>query len=146
MKCGSCGGKMVKWKYLQYEELQSCLFSKNRLSDNIGKYSEWLRTLKADELVMVSFKREDYNKPILCGIYHWRKVGIRNLIFLYRTREFEGELSSSKEGEVYWLSEDEFISKNLAPGMEQVWKIMHTADIGECYMHLEGTEYVETLL
>ncbi len=85
-------------------------------------------------------------KPKMCGIYHWQKAGIRNVIFLYRTNEFEGELKSSKEGEVYWLTEDEFFAKKLASGMEQVWKIMHNTDIGECHMNMRGTEYVETLL
>ena len=86
------------------------------------------------------------HKPMLCGIYHWQKAGIRNVVFLYRTNKFEGELSSSKEGEVYWLAEDDFLAKNLAPGMKQVWNIMHDTDIGECHMYLAGTEYVETLL
>lgn len=71
----------------------------------------------------------------LCGIYHWWNAGIHNVVFLYRTSEFEGELRSSEEGSVYWISEDEFLSKNLAPGMKRVWEIMHTADTGECCIH-----------
>jgi len=85
-------------------------------------------------------------KPMLCGIYHWQKIGVRNVVFLYRTDNFEGELNSSEEGEVYWLSEDDFLTENLAPGMDQVWKIMQDPDIGECHMYLEGTQYTEKLL
>lgn len=38
-------------------------------------------------------------KPKLCGIYHWRQVRIRKVVYLYWTSEFEGKLNSSEKGE-----------------------------------------------
>ena len=63
--------------------------------------------------------------PRLTGIYHWMTGDIRNVGFLYKTSEYEGKLISSEEGKVYWISGEQFLKKPLAPGMEQVWQMMH---------------------
>ncbi|MGL5435677.1 MAG: hypothetical protein ACRDBO_09820 [Lachnospiraceae bacterium] len=101
MECSCCGGKMVKWKYFQYEELQAFLLSKNRQSVNIGNYSEWLRTLKADELVLTSFRREDYNgikeKYYLRVVERTTKTGIK---LKHLTRIFKYE-----KGQIVWIRE-----------------------------------------
>ena len=70
--------------------------------------------------------------PVLKGVYHWIVDGVRNVGFIYKTNEYEGELVSSDEGRVYWISEDEYIKKTLAPGMEQVLQIMHSYNPLEC--------------
>ena len=68
----------------------------------------------------------------MTGIYHWLADDVRNVGFLYRADEFEGELTSSDEGNVYWISEDDYLKKSLAPGMQQVWQIMHSDVPMEC--------------
>lgn len=91
-----------------------------------------------EEAVIREVKEETgltIHNPRLRGIYHWRKNGIHKVVFLYRTKEFEGQIGSSKEGEVYWISEEKFLLADLAPGMEDVWKIMHSAEGGEFYFH-----------
>lgn len=80
---------------------------------------------------------EKIKNPKLCGICHWTKVGIRKVVFLYRTKEFEAEPDNSKGNEVYWISEKEIPSQDLAPGMEQAWKIMQSDNGGECSVRLE---------
>lgn len=70
--------------------------------------------------------------PKLMGIYHWISGDVRNVGFLYRTDEFEGKLISSDEGRVYWISEKDYLKKSLAPGMQQVWQIMHSDVPMEC--------------
>lgn len=74
--------------------------------------------------------------PRLTGIYHWMTGDIRNVGFLYKTSEYEGKLISSEEGKVYWISGEEFLKKPLAPGMEQVWQMMHDEDAQECLQTL----------
>ena len=61
MKCNNCGGKMVKWKYLDYEEMETYLLSEEKQSASAGTYEEWLRSLHADELVLTSLKRIDFS-------------------------------------------------------------------------------------
>lgn len=70
--------------------------------------------------------------PRLTGIYHWMRDGIRNVGLMYRTKDYEGELLSSEEGKVYWISGEEFLKKPLAPGMRQVWQMMHDDNVSEC--------------
>ena len=74
--------------------------------------------------------------PKLAGIYHWMTDDIRNVGYLYKATEFEGELISSEEGKVYWISGEEFLKKPLAPGMLQVWQMMHDANANECLQTL----------
>ncbi len=74
--------------------------------------------------------------PRLTGIYHWMTGDIKNVGFLYKTSEYEGKLISSEEGKVYWISGEEFLKKSLAPGMEQVWQMMHDEDAQECLQTL----------
>ena len=83
--------------------------------------------------------------PKLCGLYHWHKSGVHNVITLYKAERFTGELTSSEEGRVYWISLEELKTKELATGMEYVLQIMESEQIGECYMHLEADGYVGDL-
>lgn len=83
--------------------------------------------------------------PKLCGLYHWHKNGIHNVIILYKAEKFTGQLKSSDEGRVYWISLDELKKRELATGMEYVLQIMESDVIGECYMHQESDGYVGML-
>ena len=56
--------------------------------------------------------------------------------FYIRRRNTRGELISSEEGKVYWISEEEFLKRPLAPGMKQVWQMMHDEDAQECLQTL----------
>lgn len=70
--------------------------------------------------------------PKLTGIYHWMTGDIRNIGYLYKATEYDGEIISSEEGRVYWISGEEFLKKPLAPGMLQVWQMMHDENANEC--------------
>lgn len=85
------------------------------------------------------------HQPVLRGVYHWFRDEVRYVVFLYRTNRYEGTLRSSEEGEVYWISESEFLDQKLALGMERVWKIMHSEELGECMVVQEDAGYVERL-
>ena len=46
--------------------------------------------------------------PQLCGIKDWiNDNGTRYVVLLYKTNQFNGEVKSSDEGKVYWVSLDE---------------------------------------
>lgn len=43
--------------------------------------------------------------PQLCGIKDWiNDNGTRYVVLLYKTNQFNGEVKSSDEGKVYWVS------------------------------------------
>lgn len=87
----------------------------------------------------------EIENPQLCGVYHWIKSGVHQVLFLYKTQEYKGTLRRSEEGPVYWIEREAFKKKELAGGMEYVLKIMESPQINECYMRLENGKYVETL-
>ncbi len=76
--------------------------------------------------------------PVLRGIYHWYRDGVHNVGLLYRATQFHGELKSSEEGRVYWISRTDYEEKELAAGMRQVLKIMDDDCFTECYMDLKS--------
>ncbi len=76
--------------------------------------------------------------PVLRGIYHWYRDGLHNVGLLYRATEFEGELKSSEEGRVYWISREDYEKKELAVGMRRVLKIMDSDDFTECFMDVKA--------
>ena len=83
--------------------------------------------------------------PLLCGVYHWTKDGVHNVIFLYRAEKFSGEMKSSDEGDVYWIPLEQYRKKELAGGMGQVLQIVADFKARECWMHLEDGRYREYL-
>lgn len=80
--------------------------------------------------------------PKLGGLYHWHKSGVHYVITLYKADKFTGELKSSEEGMVYWVSLEELKTRELATGMEYVLQILESEQVNECYMHLEADGYV----
>lgn len=80
--------------------------------------------------------------PILKGIYHWYEGDIHNIGYLYWTDSFEGQLVSSNEGKVYWISEEEYAKMELAHGMDKVLRIMSSEEFSECYFH-DGKEVMK---
>ncbi len=62
--------------------------------------------------------------PQLVGMKHWyTKDDERYLVFLYRTSEFEGNLRSSDEGEVKWVSRQELPQLPLAYDMLNLLRV-----------------------
>lgn len=80
--------------------------------------------------------------PEFRGLYHWHKDGVHHVITLYRAYTFCGELESSEEGRVYWISLEELKTKKLASGMEYVLEMMESETIKECYVRREIDRYV----
>ena len=80
--------------------------------------------------------------PEFRGLYHWHKDGVHHVITLYRAYTFCGELESSEEGRVHWISLEELKTKKLASGMEYVLEMMESETIKECYVRREADRYV----
>lgn len=71
-------------------------------------------------------------KPRICGTKDWvNEDGSRYLVVLYKTSRFRGELKSSKEGEVRWMSLEEMKNGKLANGMEDMLRVFLEEDINE---------------
>ena len=75
--------------------------------------------IEKNEPIVDSVVREIYEETgltisnlELCGIKHWiQENGARYLVFLYKTNTYSGNIRSSSEGKVFWMSLNELKSK-----------------------------------
>src|SRR5690554_4598889 len=51
----------------------------------------------------------------ICGTKQWSQNDVRYVVILYKTNAFSGELKSSNEGEVFWISKKELAKYVLTP-------------------------------
>lgn len=84
--------------------------------------------------------------PQLCGIKDWiNDNGTRHVVLLYKTYQFNGEVKSSDEGNVYWVSLDEIDKRKFAYGMEKMLEIFENDDLSEYFFRkIDGT-WIEEL-
>lgn len=84
--------------------------------------------------------------PQLCGIKDWtKKDGSRYIVLFYKTDKFEGELTSSEEGAVYWLTLEEMKHVRLADGMDKMLKVFLDENISEYFFRKENGKWIEEL-
>ena len=84
--------------------------------------------------------------PQLCGIKDWiQKDGARYMVLFYKTDRFEGTVTSSDEGEVYWLTLDEMKQRKLAYGMEKMLEVFLDENISEYFFYKKNGKWVEEL-
>lgn len=75
--------------------------------------------------------------PRLCGVKDWIEPdGSRYISLLYKTNQFEGELKSSDEGEVFWIDINELSQFKLANDMDELLKIFLSDDLNEFFYHI----------
>jgi len=61
----------------------------------------------------------------LCGVKDWIKDdGSRGVVFLYKSSDFDGELTASDEGKVMWVPLCDIGTLELASGMMSLVSIM----------------------
>lgn len=62
----------------------------------------------------------------LSGIKEWpREENTRYLGFLYKSNDFEGEIISSKEGEVFWIKKEDINKYPLSLDFEELFEIIN---------------------
>ena len=82
----------------------------------------------------------------ICGMQDWtREDGTRYIIYFYKTDQFKGEISSSAEGEVWWVPILELHKMKLANGMDSMLKLFCNDTITEQFFYKENGEWVEVL-
>lgn len=86
------------------------------------------------------------SSPKLCGIKDWmREDGTRYMVLFYKTDKFEGTVTSSDEGEVYWIELEEMKQKKLAYGMDKMLKVFLDENISEYFFYKENGKWTEEL-
>ena len=82
----------------------------------------------------------------VCGIKDWTKDdGTRYIVLLYKTNQFEGNLSSSEEGDVWWVPFSELPNMKLANSMQMMLKLFCDDTLSEQFFYKENGEWIEVL-
>ena len=82
----------------------------------------------------------------MCGVVEWETIGKRAngspaevtdnskyIVFMFRTTSFTGELASSAEGRMEWMTLDEMRKGGLAPHMEEYIRVLLEEDVPQAY-------------
>ena len=86
------------------------------------------------------------SSPQLCGIKDWmREDGTRYMVLFYKTSKFEGKVTSSDEGEVYWITLEDMKKQKLAYGMDKMLDVFLDDNISEYFFYKEDGKWVEEL-
>lgn len=85
------------------------------------------------------------HNPKLCGIEEYipdkDKGEDRYIMLLYRADEFEGELKSSNEGEVFFIDRDKLNDYQLSMDLEEILRIIEDDNVTEFYYYKENGEW-----
>lgn len=80
-----------------------------------------------------------YN-PKLCGVKQFQTDDDeRYIVFLFKSNEFEGEICSSEEGEVHWISREQLSQYTLVNDFMELLKVFDSDNLTE-FMYERNTE------
>ena len=84
--------------------------------------------------------------PKLIGSKSWmQKDGSRYLVLLYIATEYEGELHSSEEGDIAWMTIEEMRAGKMVEGMELYFRVYLDRDVSEIWYVPDGENWIEML-
>lgn len=74
----------------------------------------------------------------LCGVKQFQtKDNARYVVFFYKTNRFSGELTSSREGEVFWVPREEVENYPLVEDFMDMVKVFENDSLNEFYYFRE---------
>lgn len=86
------------------------------------------------------------SSPRLCGIKDWTNDdGSRYMVLLYKTDKFNGTISSSNEGDVFWLELNKMKNTVLADGMDKMLEIFLNENLSEYFFYKKDGKWIEKL-
>lgn len=83
--------------------------------------------------------------PKLCGVKQFPIEGGRYLVFLFTANEFSGEVVSSEEGSMHWVSREELENVNLVSDFHDLLKVMLDDNLSEFQYVIEDDKWKAVL-
>lgn len=71
--------------------------------------------------------------PTLCGLKQFPTKEGRYIVFLFKANRFSGEITSSREGRVFWVKREELQNYRLTTGFMEVLKVFDSDTLNEFY-------------
>ena len=81
----------------------------------------------------------------LCGVKQFPDKGHRYLVFLFKTESFEGELRSSSEGKMEWISMDDLDQYNTVSDLRELLDVMLRENLNEFQYVVQGDDWIVNL-
>lgn len=76
--------------------------------------------------------------PRLVGVKQFQtKRDERYVVFFYKATQFTGTLTSSDEGEVFWIDREELQTRTLVTDFMDMLKVFDSPDLNEFYYYKE---------
>lgn len=79
--------------------------------------------------------------PRLCGVKQFPIEEGRYIVFLFSADEYEGELISSEEGDMYWIKKQELSNVNLVSDFHELLQVMLSDNLNEFQYIIEGDQW-----
>lgn len=110
--------------------------------------------IEKNESFVESVIREVYEEtgltiqdPVLCGTKQFQEDDdTRYVVLFYKATRFSGSLTSSSEGEVFWIERKDLTHYPLALDMEAMVQVMETESLSEFYYYKENGNWKYKLL
>ena len=84
-------------------------------------------------------------RPKLCGVKQFPIENGRYIVFLFRTDKFEGELVSSDEGEMRWISKHDLKNYNVVSDFDALIEVMTNDELNEFQYVVNNDGWVAVL-
>lgn len=85
--------------------------------------------------------------PRLCGVKQFQnRHDARYVVFFYKADRFHGDLTSSDEGEVFWVSKENLQHYPLVEDFMDMFKVMESSELSEFYYYKLGNHWGLRLL
>ena len=68
------------------------------------------------------------------------------MVFFYKATKFNGTLTSSDEGEVFWIDRNELQNRTLVTDFMEMLKVFDSPDLNEFYYYKEDNGWGLKLL
>lgn len=79
--------------------------------------------------------------PRLCGVKQFPIDDGRYVVLLFEATEYEGELASSEEGEMYWVPAERLSEVQHVNDIEALLEVMLDENLSEFYYAVAGEEW-----
>lgn len=110
-----------------WKEETGIIFPGGHVEDNESLLESVIREIREETGLTIE-------NPIPCGYKDWiNDDGSRYLVLLYKTRHFSGQLRSSPEGRVFWVTREEFQNMHVLWNMRELLQIMESDAYSELF-------------
>jgi 8-oxo-dGTP diphosphatase len=79
--------------------------------------------------------------PKLCGVKQFPIENGRYIVFLFSATEFEGELVSSEEGEMYWVDKKDISNLDAVADLQEMIDVILDENLTEFQYIVENDEW-----